>query len=195
MTGTVEVALKLLKREPVSLTQLDCYTVDSKSKRLIATLKKLNANVKALEQLVNPPVEPLQTSMEEQVFSNMLKNYYRSRRCEISNVLSSLIKNVLLLVNCLLDVSPVLLELGLVNALQEMYKAVLTLTEKVNENLVTLCDTARFTDEILKFAAELQTSFERLKTTLNHLIITPLTSSIQEEARNQIVNSLRRKTS
>mgnify|MGYP000182656796 CR=1 FL=1 len=185
--------VRVLRREPVSLEELSRFLGDERCRLLVYRLKRLISALKRCDRLINPSVEyDVNRGLDEYEVSNILKRYYSWRRHQIGDALNRIVERVLLVADCLSQASPVVLEeAGLTKGLQEAYRAILTLTEKTSESLVSLCDSARYPDEVMKASADLQTSWNTLKTTVRHLIIAPLKASIAEEARKQLIAKIK----
>lgn len=184
----------MLRRRSVSLDELAFFLKDERSRLLVYRLKRLTSALKRSDSLINPQVEyDIAKSLDEYEVSTLLKRYYSWRRHAIADALTHIVECTLLIFDCLFKTHPVVHEAGLTKGLQTAYRTILTLTETTTKSLINLCDSARYPDEVLKASAELQTNWKNLKTTIQHLIITPLKASITEEARHQLITKIRLK--
>jgi hypothetical protein len=187
-----EVLVSLLNRKVSDLRSINALLVDERSRLLAERLRNFDLVVRQIDQLINPVVEVSHKSLDEFTLASAHKHYYMSERNEVVRLLSRFIEQFLLISDVLFQADPsVESETELTKNLQVAYKSFLDLNEKVSTNLVALCDSTRYSFEVLQQSGALQNAWNNLKLSANHLVTVPLKASIVEEARREVIGRLR----
>ncbi len=185
-----ELQRKILKRDPVSLTELYLVVSDSKCKAACLAVLHVQNSVERLDMLVDPEVRDIPRFISEQTLAAANKKWFALNRNNILSAMNSLSiaesEDIMSLADSGIAVEEAV---NLNDSLSKLFSVISKSFDDITKSLAAL-ESTEVNDEILTIAAELRRVWANLKILVSNQVTVPSAFALREEVRDETIKRL-----
>ena len=179
-----ELKRKILRRDPVALTELYTVISDSKCKAACLAVLHVQTSVERLDSLVDPEVRDIPRFISEQTLAAANKKWFALNRNNILSAMNSLSiaeqEDIMSLADSATDLN---------GNLTKLFSAILKSFENITQSLAAL-ESTEVNEEILVIVAELRKVWANLKILVSNQVTVPSAFALREEVRDETIKRL-----
>ena len=185
-----ELKRKILRRDPVALTELYTVISDSKCKAACLAVLHVQTSVERLDSLVDPEVRDIPRFISEQTLAAANKKWFALNRNNILSAMNSLSIAEQEDIMSLADSGIAVEEATDLNGnLTKLFSAILKSFENITQSLAAL-ESTEVNEEILVIVAELRKVWANLKILVSNQVTVPSAFALREEVRDETIKRL-----